>query len=103
MDMIGKTTREILAHSKVRLPRDDRTQNYAGIESPLRAELFSADQMEQHGQTLAVSHQLRPGRPRDRLLKRLAENEAVLIGVCNLLTEAVKAKRRIAPAGEPGI
>jgi hypothetical protein len=31
---------------------------------------------------------------------RLAENEDVLIGSCNLLTEAVKAKRRIAPAGE---
>jgi cellobiose phosphorylase len=62
--------------------------------------LFSADQMEQHGKTLAGSHQLSPGRPEGRLLKRLAENRAVLIGVRNLLTEAVKANRRITPAGE---
>ena len=32
--------------------------------------------------------------------ERLAENEGVLIGVRNLLTEAVKANRRITPAGE---
>jgi cellobiose phosphorylase len=62
--------------------------------------LFSADQMEQHGKTLADSHQLSPGRPQGRLLTRLAENKAILIGVRNLLTEAVKANRRITPAGE---
>ena len=39
-------------------------------------------------------------RARDQLLTRLAENEGVLIGVRNLLTEAVEANRRIAPAGE---
>jgi cellobiose phosphorylase len=62
--------------------------------------LFSADQMEQHGKTLAGSHQLSSGRPQGRLLQRLAENKAVLIGVRNLLTEAVRANRRITPAGE---
>ena len=36
----------------------------------------------------------------ERLLTRLAENEGVLIGACNLLTAAVKTNRRIAPAGE---
>jgi cyclic beta-1,2-glucan synthetase len=36
----------------------------------------------------------------DRLLTRLAENEGVLIGACNLLKEAAAANRRIAPAGE---
>jgi len=56
--------------------------------------------MEQHGKTLADSHQLSPGRPQGRLLTRLAENKAILIGVRNLLTEAVKANRRITPAGE---
>ena len=40
------------------------------------------------------------GRAPDQLLTRLAENEGVLIGACNLLTAAVKANRRIAPAGE---
>ena len=35
-----------------------------------------------------------------RLLARLAENERVLIEVRNLLEDAVRAKRRITPAGE---
>ncbi|MDR3567439.1 MAG: glucoamylase family protein [Syntrophobacteraceae bacterium] len=69
-------------------------------EPPLRSELFSADQMEQHGKTLADWHRLTPGRPRDRLLRRVAENQEVLLSVHNLLTRAVKAERRITPAGE---
>ena len=56
--------------------------------------------MDQHGKTLAGLHTLGPGRARDRLLTRLAENEGVLLGVRNLLTEAIKATRRISPAGE---
>jgi cellobiose phosphorylase len=76
------------------------TQKYACFQPPLRAELFSADQMEQHGKALAGSHTLSPGHAPDRLLTRLAENEGLLIGVQKLLTEAVKASRRITPAGE---
>jgi cellobiose phosphorylase len=75
-------------------------RKHTGEEQPLRAELFSADQMEQHGKSLAGLHQLRIGRAPDLLLARLAENEAVLLGVRNLLTEAVQANRRITPAGE---
>ncbi len=69
-------------------------------QTPLRAELFSADQMEQHGKALAATHTLSRSGTRDRLLKRLGENEQVLIDACRLLTTAVKAKHRIAPAGE---
>ena len=69
-------------------------------ERPLRSELFSADQMAQHGKNLAASHQLTPSRGPDRLLPRLAANEAVLIDAWNLLTAAVRAGRRITPAGE---
>src|SRR6185436_16555527 len=39
-------------------------------------------------------------RPVDRLLKRLAANEGILVETCDLLTAAVIANRRIAPAGE---
>jgi cellobiose phosphorylase len=56
--------------------------------------------MEQHGKTLAGLHKLGLGHARDRLLTRLAENEGVLLEVRNLLTEAIKATRRITPAGE---
>jgi len=78
----------------------DPAQASAGDEPPLRSELFSSAQMEAHGKVLAKSHKLSSGRASDRLLTRLAENEEVLIEAYNLLTEAVKAKRRIVPAGE---
>ncbi|MEK7796504.1 MAG: cyclic beta 1-2 glucan synthetase, partial [Pseudomonadota bacterium] len=74
--------------------------DYAGDEPPLRSELFSSDQMDQHGKTLAGSHKLSLVRAPDRLLTRLAENENVLIGACKLLTAAVTANQRITPAGE---
>ncbi len=72
----------------------------SGDELPLRAELFSREQMEQHGRRLAASHQVAPGHIPDQLLSRLAENEEVLIAASDLLTSAAKANRRIAPAGE---
>jgi cellobiose phosphorylase len=75
-------------------------KKFAGDEPPLRSELFSSEQMKQHGKTLAGLHKLGPKGVKDRLLARLAENEDVLMGACHLLTAAVKANRRIAPAGE---
>ncbi|MDH5286891.1 MAG: cyclic beta 1-2 glucan synthetase [Betaproteobacteria bacterium] len=80
--------------------RADPLVRYAYEAPPLRSELFSADQMEQHGKSLASLHVLAPGRARDQLLPRLAENERVLVGVCDLLAEAVTANRRITPAAE---
>ncbi|HTD23989.1 MAG TPA: glucoamylase family protein [Terriglobales bacterium] len=56
--------------------------------------------MKQHGKSLAASHAVAHGRAPDKLLARLAENEKILNEACHLLTIAVKANRRIAPAGE---
>ncbi len=89
-----------LPYLRSRLRGNDLIQKCADNEPPLRSELFSSDQMDQHGRTLAGLHTLGPGRARDRLLTRLAENEGVLLGVRDLLTDALKANRRIAPAGE---
>ena len=89
-----------LLHFRASFPENDLAEQYAGGEPPLRSELFSADQMEQHGKALAGLHRLSPGQAPDQLLSRLAENEGVLIGVRDLLAEAVKANRRITPAGE---
>jgi len=100
MELSGKTIRQGLLRLRARLGGNGTAQKYVAVEPPLRSELFSADQMEHHGKVLAHSHKLSPGRPRDRLLRRLAENEGVLLGVRNLLTEAVKTDRRITPAGE---
>jgi len=96
----SKVIRESLIRFRSYLSGNGLAQKFACFEPPLRSELFSADQMEQHGKTLAGSHTLSPGHAPDQLLKRLAENEGLLIGVQNLLTEAVKANRRITPAGE---
>ncbi|MEE4204387.1 MAG: hypothetical protein V2I45_12220, partial [Halieaceae bacterium] len=69
-------------------------------EPPLHAELFSSEQMEQHGLHLASAHRLTPGRVPDRLLTRLAANEGVLTRTRDRLMKAVAAKHRISPAGE---
>lgn len=67
---------------------------------PLRAELFSAQQMEHHGRALAASHALSPRGGGDRLLARLSENAALIGATCEGLTEAVKEGRQVTPASE---
>jgi cyclic beta-1,2-glucan synthetase len=69
-------------------------------QAPLRSELFSKEQMKEHGKSLAASHTIARGRASDHLLGRLADNEQVLKETCLLLTTATKDNRRIAPAGE---
>ncbi len=64
------------------------------------SELFSADQMEQHGTTLAGWHKLTVDGAADQLLDRLATNEDVLTHTCNMLTATVRDNRQIPPAGE---
>lgn len=85
---------------KSRLYGDEPTYPFDSAEAPLRAELFSADQMERHGRTLADAHKIALGRSPDQLLARLVENYGVLVWACGLLTGAVKEERRITPAGE---
>ena len=69
-------------------------------ELPLRAELFCAEQMEQHGHLLAQRHTLGQSGSLDRLLLRLEDNETSLNEARTLLIDAVKNKLQIAPAGE---
>ncbi len=91
---------DILSSIGISFPGNDLMQKYSNEKPPLRSELFSADQMEQYGKTLAFKHKLIKGRAPNILLKRLAENEDLLLEVHHLLTEAVKTNRRIIPAGE---
>src|ERR1041385_6355880 len=69
-------------------------------QAPLRSELFSKEQMRQHGKSLAALHSVHHGHAPDRLLARLADNERILNETCHLLTAATQANRPIAPAGE---
>ena len=100
MKFNSKTILRNVLPAWVRFRENGLAQKYADDEAPLRAELLSSDQMQQHGKNLAAWHKVAVGRAPDQLLTRLAENEGVLVGACNLLTEAVRANRRIAPAGE---
>ncbi len=67
---------------------------------PIRSELFSLEQLESYARTLAASHQLTSEKTSEHLLKRLAENEEILLEVHNLLTASTKENKRITPAGE---
>jgi len=66
--------------------------------SPMRAELFSADQMERYGEKLALSHKLSSKKHSYNLLKRLKDNEKMLTRSC--LTISSGKKNIISPAGE---
>jgi cellobiose phosphorylase len=69
-------------------------------EEPLRAQLFTAEEMEQHGRHLAAGHELTSRRSRDRLLHRLGDNEGVLADTCALVAQCADQQRRVTPAGE---
>jgi cyclic beta-1,2-glucan synthetase len=98
--VIQNTIQDILSHLGISFPGVNLMRKYANEKPPLRAELFTADQMAQYSKALAVSHTINTGQTPDQLLKRLADNEDVLIEVHDLLTETVIANRRITPAGE---
>ena len=70
------------------------------VEVPLRAQLFSAEQMERHGRRLGRSHRLATQHRPDRLLGRLSENQAIIDQASEVLTAAAQAKRVLTPAGE---
>ena len=89
-----------LWHFSASLRGKGQGKKYGEVEPPLRSELFSRAQMKQYGAILAGSHKLSEGRASDRLLTRLTENEEILVGIRNLLADAVKMDRRITPAGE---
>ncbi|MGE8615869.1 MAG: GH36-type glycosyl hydrolase domain-containing protein [Achromobacter veterisilvae] len=72
----------------------------ADSEPPLRAELFSASQMERHGQALARAHVLGEGETQDTLLQRLSANQVLLSEACALLVESMSKNRQITPADE---
>lgn len=75
MQVNSNTIKRIFSRMRARLCGRDTARNYAGDEQPLRSELFSTDQMKQHGRTLASLHQLKLAHSQNLLLMRLAENE----------------------------
>lgn len=78
---------------------DSLNKNPAG-KNPLRSELFTVEQLEEHAIFLAGKHKLDPGPSTEKLLRRLAENEKILLEVHAILTETIKQNNRVVPAAE---
>lgn len=100
MKAIISTIFDGLLPGKVKLNKINAYRDQAKEKPPLRAELFSTDQMERHGITLAGSHRLSTQTLPDQLLKRLSENESVLVECSRVLTQSIPTNNRITPAGE---
>jgi len=98
--VINNTFQEFLSQIRFPFLGDNLMRKYENEKSPLRSELFSTEQLEQYALSLAALHTLSSDPVPEQLLKRLDENEAILIEVRNLLIESAKENSLISPAGE---
>jgi cellobiose phosphorylase len=69
-------------------------------EQPLRAAIFTVEQLEIHARALAGSHVVRRGRGTGMLLRRLGENQQIIAQAYRMISKADAAGRRLAPAAE---
>ena len=90
---------ELISNMRAFFQVSDNNLNYLN-EEPMREELFSSDQMEDLGKTLATRHQVSTNPGKDHLLRRLADNEDTLQEVRKLLTDSIKKNYQVTPAGE---
>ncbi|MDF3079344.1 MAG: glycosyltransferase 36 [Sphingobacteriaceae bacterium] len=90
---------DILSRLRVNFLADSPTSKL-NSEAPLRSELFNSDQMDNHGKVVASTHKLQSGQPTDRLLKRLEDNEKVLLEVRNLFVDSIRGGKAITPGAE---
>jgi len=91
---------EFISQLRISFLGDDLLHKYDNEKAPIRSELFSLEQLEAYARTLAATHHITEDKPSEQLLKRLAENEEILLEVHNLLTASAKENKRITPAGE---
>src|ERR1051325_1346697 len=71
------------------------------LPEPIRAELFSVERLEQHGESLAAAQRITSttwkGRP---LLPHVIENGRVLLESYRAIAQAIREERAITPAAE---
>ncbi len=96
----SNSLQEFFTQLRISFLGDDLIHKYDNEKPPIRAELYSLEQLEAFARTLASSHAVTEERTPEQLLKRLAENEDILLEVHNLLTRSAKENIRITPAGE---
>ena len=105
---IDNTIFEILPHAVTAFKKnlinpffgDYKNTLYVNESAPLRSELFTEEQLKQHAKIISKKHLLISGHPSEQLLKRLAENENILLEVHAILTDVVNRNERIMPAAE---
>jgi cyclic beta-1,2-glucan synthetase len=84
-----------------RLARARRPTDFSEFEEPIRAELFSAERLEQHAQSLAVAQTVTKERADERaLVPRVRENGRVLHEAHTLIGNAARKHLAITPAAE---
>ena len=99
MKLSRKKLRRGLERLNARIGVDGLFREF-GDDLPLRSELFSVPQLEQHAEALAEWHQIDPEHGPDRLLARLTANEQVLLEAYKLVTETNARHRHLSPASE---
>ena len=71
------------------------------LEEPIRAELFSAERLEQHAESLAAAQGVTTSPRKGRaLLPRVIDNGRVLLDAYRALAKAIREERAITPAAE---
>ncbi len=100
MKVKSKAIDELFSPLRQYFQKDSFSREDVNEKPPLRSELFSTDQMDQHAIQLATAHVVTHDEAPEQLLKRLADNEEILIRVTTLLQETVREKKAVTPAGE---
>jgi cyclic beta-1,2-glucan synthetase len=91
---------ELISPLKPIFQKDNFSHEDVKEKPPLRSELFTIEQLEQHAQQLAHSHHITHEQLPEQLLKRLSDNEDILFSTIKLLQQNIKEKKSISPAAE---
>ena len=70
-------------------------------EKPIRAELFSIERLEQHGESLAAAQRIAPKRTTDqRLATRLRNNDDALRAAYHAIAATIREEQTVTPAAD---
>jgi cyclic beta-1,2-glucan synthetase len=100
MQVRTKSLNEILSPIKNYFHKETFSRQDVNRKPPLKAELLSVEQLEQHAKLLANSHKINLEHVPEQLIKRLHDNEAMLFNVAQLLHKSIGENKTINPAGE---
>ncbi|PZX60488.1 cellobiose phosphorylase [Algoriphagus ratkowskyi] len=99
MKLKSNTVFEMLSSMREYFQKGNSFLN-SNSSDPIRSELYNFNQMKAHAVIVAGSHQIWKGKREDKLLKRLDDNEKILVEVRNLLVESIQSGQSITPAAE---